>query len=235
MSSPPSGELYLDIESERGPMVKRLFDLVVACIDLILLAPVLLVAGLLIKLDSPGPVFYRGARIGKDGEPFKIYKLRTMVADADRMGSALTHGQDPRITRVGRMLRKWKIDEFPQLLNVLRGEMSVVGPRPESPGYVKHYTSEQRQVLQVKPGITGLTQVRFRHEGTLLQRCANLEEEYIGNIMPQKLALDLEYIEDQSLLLDVKLILQTFLCLFQTDEFTARQHGTTGTSTFQDA
>jgi lipopolysaccharide/colanic/teichoic acid biosynthesis glycosyltransferase len=216
-------------------MVKRLFDLVVACIGLILLAPVLLMVGFLIKLDSPGPVFYRGDRIGQDGVPFKIYKLRTMVANADRMGSALTHGQDPRITRVGRILRKWKVDEFPQLLNVLRGEMSVVGPRPESPDYVKHYTSGQRQVLQVKPGITGLTQVRFRHEETLLQRCANLEEEYIGDIMPQKLALDLEYIEDQSLLLDVRLIIQTFLCLFQADEFTARERGTTGASTFQDA
>jgi lipopolysaccharide/colanic/teichoic acid biosynthesis glycosyltransferase len=216
-------------------MVKRLLDLIVACIGLILLAPLLLVVGLLIKLDSPGPIFYRGARIGKDGVPFKITKLRTMVVDADRRGSALTHGQDPRITRLGRILRKSKVDEFPQLLNVLRGEMSVVGPRPESPGYVKHYTSEQRQVLQVRPGITGLTQVRFRHEETLLQRCANLEEEYIGNIMPQKLALDLEYIRDQSLLLDVKLILQTFLCLFQADEFTEPEHGTTGASTFQGA
>jgi lipopolysaccharide/colanic/teichoic acid biosynthesis glycosyltransferase len=216
-------------------MVKRLFDLIVACIGLILLAPVLLVVGLLIKLDSPGPVFYRGERIGKDGVPFKIYKLRTMVANADRMGSALTHGQDPRITRLGRILRKWKIDEFPQLLNLLQGEMSVVGPRPESPGYVKHYTTEQRQVLQVRPGITGLTQVRFRHEETLLQRCANLEEDYIGKIMPQKLALDLEYIEGQSLLLDVNLIIQTFWCLFQADEFAEREHGTIGASTFQDA
>jgi lipopolysaccharide/colanic/teichoic acid biosynthesis glycosyltransferase len=188
-------------------MVKRLFDLIVACIGLILFAPVLLVVGLLIKLDSPGPVFYRGERIGKDGVPFKMYKLRTMVANADRMGSALTHGQDPRITRVGRMLRKC----------------------------VKHYTTEQRQVLQVRPGITGLTQVRFRHEETLLQRCANLEEDYIGKIMPQKLALDLEYIEGQSLLLDVNLIIQTFLCLFQADEFAEREHGTIGASTFQDA
>jgi lipopolysaccharide/colanic/teichoic acid biosynthesis glycosyltransferase len=151
------------------------------------------------------------------------------------MGSALTHGQDPRITRLGRVLRKWKIDEFPQLLNVLRGEMSVVGPRPESPGYVEHYTTAQRQVLRVRPGITGLTQVRYRHEETLLQRCANLEEDYIGNIMPQKLAIDLEYIEDQSMVLDVKLIFQTFLCLFQADEFTAPERGTTAPSTFQGA
>lgn len=215
-------------------MIKRLFDLIVALVSLIVLAPLLLIVGLLIKLESPGPVFYRGDRIGKDGVPFKIYKLRTMVTNADRTGSALTHSGDPRITRVGRILREWKIDEFPQLLNILRGEMSVVGPRPESPGYVKHYTPEQRQVLQVKPGMTGLTQVRFRHEETLLSRCTNPEEDYIEKIMPQKLALDLEYIGNQSLLLDVQLIIQTFLCLFKADEFTESEPGRLSSSTFQD-
>lgn len=214
-------------------MVKRLFDLIVALVSLIVLAPLLLIVGLLIKLDSPGPVFYRGDRIGKGGVPFKMYKLRTMVTSADRMGSALTHSGDSRITRVGRILRNWKIDEFPQLLNILRGEMSVVGPRPESPGYVEYYTPEQRQVLQVKPGMTGLTQVRFRHEETLLSYCANVEEDYIEKIMPQKLALDLEYIENQSLLLDVQLIIQTFLCLFKADEFTASEHDRLSSSTFQ--
>jgi len=196
-------------------MVKRLFDLLFALVGLIVLAPLWLMVGLLIKLDSPGPVFYKGERIGKDGVPFRMYKLRTMVANADRMGSALTHSSDPRVTRVGRILRNWKIDEFPQLLNILRGEMSVVGPRPESPCYVKYYTPGQRRVLQVKPGMTGLTQVLFRHEEDLLNRCANLEEDYVERIMPQKLALDLQYIENQSLSLDVRLIMQTFLCLFK--------------------
>ena len=206
------------MEGERRLMAKRLFDLVVAYVGLILLTPVFLIVALLIMLDSRGPILYRGQRIGKDGAPFKMFKFRTMVANADRMGSALTRGRDPRVTRVGRILRKWKIDEFPQLLNVLRGEMSVVGPRPESPCYVEHYTPEQRRVLQVKPGITGLTQVRFRHEETLLQRCKNLEEEYVVTIMPRKLALDLQYVETQSFGLDMRLIAQTCLCLFRTDE-----------------
>jgi lipopolysaccharide/colanic/teichoic acid biosynthesis glycosyltransferase len=215
-------------------MVKRLFDLIVALVSLIVLVPLFLIVGFLIKLDSPGPIFYKGDRIGKDGVLFKIYKFRTMVVNADRMGAALTQDGDPRVTRVGRILRKWKIDEIPQLLNVLSGEMSVVGPRPESPNYVEHYTPEQRQVLQVKPGMTGLTQVRFRHEETLLSRCTNIEEEYIAKIMPHKLALDLKYIEDQSMLLDVQLIIQTLLCLFKADDFIESEHDRRSISTFRD-
>jgi lipopolysaccharide/colanic/teichoic acid biosynthesis glycosyltransferase len=194
-------------------MAKRLFDFVVALIGLILLAPVLLVVCLLIKLDTPGPAFYKGDRIGENGEPFKMFKFRTMVVNADQVGPALTRGGDPRVTRLGRVLRKWKLDEIPQLLNVLRGEMSLVGPRPESPGYVKHYTPEQTKVLRVKPGVTGLTQVRYRHEEALLSRCANPEADYIEKIMPHKLALDLEYVQKQSLAFDIALILQTFLSL----------------------
>ena len=196
-------------------MIKRLFDLVVSGIGLILLAPVFLLVALSIKLDSSGPIFYQGDRIGKDGVPFKIFKLRTMVLHADQMGSALTCGQDPRVTRIGRFLRKWKIDELPQLINVVHGEMSLVGPRPESPGYVRHYTQTQRQVLAVKPGITGLSQVKYRHEEALLQRCRDLEAEYLSVIMPRKLELDLAYVRDQSLALDLALIGQTVACLFR--------------------
>ena len=196
-------------------MIKRLFDLVLSGIGLILLAPVFLLVALSIKLDSSGPIFYQGDRIGKDGVPFKIFKLRTMVLHADRMGSALTCGQDPRVTRIGRFLRKWKIDELPQLINVVHGEMSLVGPRPESPGYVRHYTQMQRQVLAVKPGITGLSQVKYRHEEALLQRCRDLEAEYLSVIMPRKLELDLAYVRDQSLALDLALIGQTVACLFR--------------------
>lgn len=199
-------------------MIKRIFDLVVSVIGLIILAPFFLLVAILIKLDSPGPVFYKGDRIGKDGKPFKIFKFRSMVNRADQKGSALTHGDDPRITRVGSILRKWKIDELPQIINILVGEMSVVGPRPESPNYVKHYTPEQQKVLQVKPGMAGLTQVRFRHEEALLSRSTNLEEEYVEEIMPQKLALDLEYIEKQSLLLDIRLFIGMFLSLFRSEE-----------------
>jgi lipopolysaccharide/colanic/teichoic acid biosynthesis glycosyltransferase len=135
---------------------------------------------------------------------------------------------------VGRILRKWKIDEIPQLINVACGEMSLVGPRPESPGYVQHYTPEQRQVLQVKPGITGLTQVRFRHEEALLSRYTNWEEVYIETIMPQKLALDLEYIENRTFLSDLGLIVQTFLALFVADPATEDTAATSNTSTPQD-
>jgi lipopolysaccharide/colanic/teichoic acid biosynthesis glycosyltransferase len=206
-------------------MAKRIFDLVVALLGLILLLPVLLIVGILIVLDSAGSVFYLGDRVGKDGKPFKIFKFRTMVIKADQMGSALTHGGDPRVTRVGRILRQWKIDELPQLINVLRGEMSIVGPRPESPGYVEHYTPEQRQVLRAKPGITGLTQIKFRHEESLLNQYEDREQAYINTIMPYKLALDLEYIKMQSFLVDLSLILQTFLALFEVEELTDLESG----------
>jgi lipopolysaccharide/colanic/teichoic acid biosynthesis glycosyltransferase len=199
-------------------MIKRLFDLVVSGIGLVLFAPVLLLVALLIKLDSPGTVFYKGDRVGKDGVPFKILKLRTMALHADRMGPALTRGQDPRVTRTGQVLRRWKIDELPQLINVLRGEMSLVGPRPESPGYVQHYTEAQRKVLEVKPGITGLTQVKYRNEEALLRHCTDLEGEYLAVIMPRKLALDLEYIRQRSLPLDLVLIGKTLACLFSREE-----------------
>jgi len=199
-------------------MMKRLFDLVVSGIGLILLAPVFLLVALLIRLDSRGPVLYKGDRIGMNGVPFKIFKLRTMVLHADRMGSALTRGQDPRVTRVGRVLRQWKIDELPQLINVLRNEMSLVGPRPESPGYVQHYTEAQRQVLEVKPGITGLAQVRYRNEEDLLRHCTNLEREYLAVVMPRKLELDLAYIRRRSLPLDLVLIGQTLACVFSREE-----------------
>jgi lipopolysaccharide/colanic/teichoic acid biosynthesis glycosyltransferase len=206
-------------------MIKRGFDLLVSITGLILLSPLFLIVAVLIKLESAGPIFYKGDRIGKDGVPFKIFKFRTMVINADQMGAALTHGGDPRVTRAGRFLRKWKIDELPQLINVVRGEMSLVGPRPESPGYVAHYTQEQRRVLEVKPGITGLTQVKFRHEEVLLSRCADPEKDYIEKIMPHKLAIDLEYIEDRSFPTDLKLILDTFLCLFAEEEPLQPQEG----------
>jgi lipopolysaccharide/colanic/teichoic acid biosynthesis glycosyltransferase len=216
-------------------MCKRLFDLVVASAGLFLLAPVLLFVGILISLGSPGPVFYCGNRIGKDGKPFRMLKFRTMVVNADQIGSALTHGGDPRVTPVGRILRKWKIDEIPQLINVVRGEMSLVGPRPESPGYVQHYTPAQRRVLLVKPGMTGLTQIRYRHEETLLKSYADRERAYVETIMPQKLALDLEYVEHQSFFSDLVLILLTLLALSKSDEASEGLAGIPHASTTGDA
>ena len=198
-------------------MAKRLFDLVLAATSLAVLSPLLLVVSLLIKLDSRGAVLYRAKRVGQGGRRFAMWKFRTMVRHADRLGPALTAGRDPRVTRVGRILRRWKLDEIPQLLNVLRGEMSIVGPRPEAPCYVARYTAEQRRVLEAKPGITGPTQIRFRHEEALLQSCADLEGEYVREIMPRKLALDLEYIDNRSLLLDLGLCVRTALALFERD------------------
>jgi lipopolysaccharide/colanic/teichoic acid biosynthesis glycosyltransferase len=190
-------------------MVKRIFDDLVAAAGLILALPILLAAALAIKLDSPGPVVYRARRVGKDGVLFDMYKLRTMVSDADRTGPALTSGQDPRVTRSGRILRQWKIDELPQLVNVLRGEMSLVGPRPESPDYARYYTADQRRVLTVRPGITGPAQIRYRHEETVLGQCANPEQEYVARVMQQKLAIDLDYVRHRSFGGDVMLLVQT--------------------------
>jgi lipopolysaccharide/colanic/teichoic acid biosynthesis glycosyltransferase len=199
-------------------MSKRLLDLGLSLFGLIMLGPLLGMVALAVVLDTPGPVFYKGSRIGKGGMPFRILKFRTMVVDADRAGPPLTSGGDPRVTRVGRLLRKLKIDELPQLLNVLCGEMTLVGPRPECPDYVAFYTPQQRHVLDVKPGITGLTQIRFRNEEVLLRRCPDAESVYVETIMPYKLSVDLTYIAQRSFLLDLRLIGETVACLFRTSE-----------------
>lgn len=162
--------------------------------------------------DSPGPVFYRARRVGKGGKLFLMYKFRTMVANADQLGPSITVRDDPRITRVGRFLRKTKLDELPQLINVLKGEMSLVGPRPETPSMVKHYTPEQRRVLEVTPGITGLAQLHYSNEEEMLDP-ENWHEEYVKKILPHKLSLDLLYIEHKSLSLDLAIIGRTVLRL----------------------
>jgi lipopolysaccharide/colanic/teichoic acid biosynthesis glycosyltransferase len=193
-------------------MAKRALDLLVSILALLLLSPLLLVLALWIKLDSQGPVLYRGKRVGKDGQPFLMNKFRTMVEGAERRGPAVTYRDDPRITRAGRFLRQTKLDELPQLLNVVKGEMSLVGPRPEDPSYVALYTQEQRQVLSVKPGITGPTQLEYRDEASLLQG-DSVDEEYVTRLMPEKLKLDLEYVRTRSLLLDLKILWRTVTTL----------------------
>ncbi len=193
-------------------MLKRFFDVGAALVGLVVLAPVFVVVAALIKRDSPGPIFYRGDRIGQHGRPFKILKFRSMVVDADQRGAAITHSRDPRITRVGALLRSAKLDELPQLWNVLRGEMSLVGPRPEAPRYVALYTLEQRQVLAARPGITGLTQLIYHNEENLLQP-DRWEHDYTHGLMPQKLASDLDYVRRQSFGLDAQLIARTLWLL----------------------
>jgi lipopolysaccharide/colanic/teichoic acid biosynthesis glycosyltransferase len=193
-------------------MVKRIFDVTVALIGLIILAPILVVIAILTKLDSPGPMLFKGERVGQHGKIFYMLKFRSMVPDAPQRGAAITCKDDPRITRIGRFLRKTKLDELPSLVNVLRGEMSLVGPRPESPSWVERYTPHQRAVLTVKPGITGLAQIKYRNEEALLSR-ANLETEY-PKIMNDKLNIDLGYVGNRSLILDVHILLETVVALF---------------------
>lgn len=187
---------------------KRAFDIVCSLLGLIVLSPLLLVVSLLVAVTSPGGVFFRQERVGRGGKPFRIFKFRSMRKD--NAGLKITTGNDSRITPVGRFLRKSKIDELPQLINVLVGDMSFVGPRPEVADYVDLYTPYQRQVLLVRPGITGLASIRFRNENDLLTASADPNRTYIQEIMPRKIDLDLEYIPHASVLYDIKLIFQTF-------------------------
>ncbi len=188
---------------------KRVLDLLGAGAGLVLLLPFGLVVGVCSKLADGGPVLYRQVRVGRYGRPFRILKFRSMVVYADRLGHAITQGQDPRITPLGRFLRKTKLDELPQLWNVLLGEMSLVGPRPEVPRYVEHYTPEQLEVLRCKPGITDLASLLFRDEEALLRGAADVEQFYLRYCLPKKIELNLEYARRAGVLQDCWIILQT--------------------------
>ena len=194
--------------------MKRTFDVVVGAIGLIVLSPVLALTALAIRLDSPGPVFYRATRVGLGGRLFTLYKFRTMVANADKIGPGITSAEDGRITRIGRILRRTKLDELPQLYNVLRGDMSLVGPRPEDPRYVALYSPEQREVLNVLPGITSLASIKYRHEEVLLKG-KNWEALYVQEVLPAKLAVDLDYAQNASLWQDLSILWRTFLSLLR--------------------
>ncbi len=190
-------------------VAKRVFDLFFALIGLFFLSPLFAIIAISIKLDDQGPVFFRQSRVGQFGHEFKIYKFRTMITDAEARGTQITLSNDARITSVGTFLRKYKLDELPQLINVLKGEMSFVGPRPEVPRYVKLYSDEQRQVLNVLPGITDLASIEFRNENELLAQASNSEKTYIEEIMPKKLELNQAYIRQSSVFFDIRLILET--------------------------
>lgn len=197
-------------------MLKRLFDIIFSTVGLITVSPFLIFSAVMIKLDSKGPVFYRGIRIGKYGKPFKIYKFRTMVADAEKLGGPSTADDDPRVTKMGRFLRKYKLDELPQLINVLKGEMSFVGPRPEVRVEVETYNSEEKKVLNVKPGITDYASLVFHNEGEILKGSSNPHQTYREKIRPEKLRLALKYVERHSFLVDMKIILETLTALVKT-------------------
>ena len=191
-------------------MTKRIFDLSVSVILLVLFSPFYLLIALLIKLDSFGPVHYKALRVGKNGRLFKLFKFRTMKVNSSSSGPAITQKTDPRITRVGKILREIKVDEIPQLWNVIRGDMSLVGPRPEDPRYVEKYDEEQRKVLLVKPGLSSPASIEYRHEEKLLStQVDNLEEYYVHQVMPKKLKIDLDYVENQSLIRDVAICFKT--------------------------
>ena len=202
--------------------MKRALDVLGSALGLVIGSPVILVAAIAVKLDSPGPAFYSGVRVGRNGRPFRILKVRTMRLNADQQGPAVTAIDDQRVTRVGRVLRRFKLDEIPQLLNVLKGDMSLVGPRPEHPDYVARYTPEQRRVLDVRPGITGPSSIAFIDEEEILKG-GDAETTYLKDVMQEKLAVDLKYVETASVAGDIRILGQTVLLLVRR-LFTSRKH-----------
>ena len=194
-------------------LVKRALDISIAGVLLLVFSPLLLLASLAIKLETPGPVLYRGTRIGKNGVPFRLFKLRTMVAHAESIGGSSTANDDRRITKVGTMLRRYKLDELPNVINVLRGEMSLVGPRPQVAADVARYSSDERSLLTVRPGITDFASIRFRNEGEILRGEADPDEAYDRLIRLQKLQLGLDYVRSRSLAVDLRILWQTLECV----------------------
>ncbi len=194
---------------------KRMIDFTLALAGLLILSPILILIALFIKLDSPGPVFYLSKRVGWHGKPFKMMKFRTMVVDADKMGASSTPDDDPRITRAGKLLRHYKLDELPQLFNVLRGEMSFVGPRPQVQWAVDLYTEEERRVLSVRPGITDYASLKFANEGEILKGSSHPDRDYMEKIHPEKMRLSLEYLDKQSLRTDFQILFQTIKAILR--------------------
>lgn len=191
--------------------MKRSLDIVLSSIGLLILLPFLPCVAILIKIDSRGPVFFRQERIGKDFRRFMIYKFRTMSVNADNKGALITAGGDKRITKVGGFLRKYKIDELPQLYNVLRGDMSFVGPRPEVSQYVQLFEADYRKLLKVRPGITDPAALKYSNEESILGKSAAWEEVYINKILPEKIRLSTHYVDNQTLMNDLKLIARTLI------------------------
>jgi len=205
---------------------KRLFDLFFSLTGLLLLMPVYLPIAIWVRLDSPGPVFFRQVRVGQFGNPFRIFKFRTMYADAEARGRMITVGDDPRITRAGRFLRKFKLDELPQLFNVVKGEMSLVGPRPEVPRYVKFYPEEIRtQVLSIRPGITDIASILYKNENIVLAGAADPEATYVNVVLPEKLKHYVRYVSERSLWLDFKIVMMTLREIFRRGESGERSRG----------
>lgn len=207
--------LVLRVDSRLGAALKRVADVVGASAGLIVLSPFAVVLAVLIKLDSPGPVLFRQSRIGKEGRPFRIWKFRTMRATPDATGPGITAGGDARVTSLGRYLRRCKVDELPQLLNVVRGEMSLVGPRPELPEFVSLYDEEQRRVLEVKPGITDPASLQFRNEEDVLRQATDPLAYYRDTVLRQKIELNLEYQARATVFSDIWLVLRSIAAMLR--------------------
>lgn len=189
--------------------LKRIFDFVFSLLGILILLPVFIIIAILIKIDSKGPVLFKQIRVGRNEELFHILKFRTMVTDAEKLGKQITIGKDSRITRVGHFLRNYKLDEFPQLFNVLLGDMSLVGPRPEVPKYTAYYSKEQKKIFQVRPGITDYASIKYSKENEILASSEDPEQTYINEIMVDKLTINLDYIRKRSLKEDLYIIFAT--------------------------
>lgn len=197
------------------PFFKRAFDLLVSLLVVGLLSPLLLAITIWIKMDSQGPALYAGPRVGKDGVLFRMFKFRTMVTNADKIGGSSTPDDDPRITRVGRFLRAYKLDELPQFFNVVKGDMSLVGPRPQVQWAVELYSPEERKVLTVRPGITDYASMHFPNEGAILKGSKDPDRDYMEKIHPKKMMLSLEYVHERSFLIDLGVLVRTVVAIFQ--------------------
>lgn len=201
---------YQKLRRKSGALAgKRLFDLAVSLLLTVLLSPVLLALAVAVKADSPGPVFFRQERVTQYGRTFRIFKFRTMVDGADKMGASVTTHNDSRVTRVGHFLRRYRLDELPQVLNVLAGQMSFVGVRPEVPRYVERYTPEMRATLLLPAGVTSMTSIRYKDEERLLEQAENADETYVQEVLPQKMVYNLEYIRQYSFWGDIKVLFET--------------------------
>ena len=197
-------------------MIKRSFDLMVSTLTLIIMLPLMMLISILVKLDSKGPILYKGVRVGRHGKLFKMFKFRTMIVNAEKLGGPSSADDDPRITKVGHLIRKSKVDELPQLINILKGEMSFVGPRPEVPLEVETYTEEEKKILLVKPGITDWASLKYHNEGEILRGSPDPHKTYREKIKPGKMRLALKYVDEKSFLTDIKIISITFLTLIKT-------------------
>jgi len=197
-------------------MLKRTFDMILSLVAILLIGPLFLWIAFFIKKEDKGPIYYRGVRVGRHEKIFRIFKFRTMVVNAEKLGGPSTADDDPRVTKTGKLLRKYKLDELPQLINILMGEMSFVGPRPEVPMEVETYNYEEKRILNVKPGITDFASLTFHNEGEILKGSSDPHQAYREKIRPEKLRLALKYVDNHSFLIDLKIIFKTIKTLVRT-------------------